>query len=772
MGSIEAEADQVLELLQSPGNAARSQAEAQLETWCQNPSFLAVLMTRAHRAPSPGSRQLAASVLAWRIPRLWHGLAEGDASGFQSTLLECFCSCQELPVLRSLGESCNALCQAVAARYGAMWEDLLRVLGRLLCGESIVHRRAALELLAALVRSMGGRLHGHYPEIGQTLTACVKDADANVRIAALSVVGVAASSWCNSEQDHKHWHSAADATLEVAAATLSAPATDSSAPNVLAAALRALGHLAPALQSEALGSASVELACRVLGSADSAGLRGHSQEQCHAQALQLLRSLSRRDARLLGGQQAIAVGVAAACRASKDQAPSVDDLDEISASAQSGRDCLRALARASPAQVLPVVLEFVQAASQSADAMDRAAAVHSVAFALSGAREAPPGWAVPLARALADNAVWVRQAACEGTAMLAECLSPSDAVSEGMLLLLRALAELLPREVQPEVLEKAAAAMTAVFKELSTDEAASVLPVAAPALLHSLGATSRAAVATAGSGGDPSDLAAAAAAVASVATALGAAACAAADHFEPMAAEAAAALLIVLQAAMQPSAGKAVLPPAVLAAALDAAGAVVASAWSEAGFFAVRDELANAARVVLLDGRAPSEARASAHNFFAGVALASFEEFAPSLALVVSPAVEALQAADGGEVAKSGGRRRAVRTGTQEERVAATEALGAYAAAVGGARFAPHLSASLPAVCAQARHASAEVRAAAANALGRIGRALGDLAQGLPMGHPDRGAASGLAQAVAQAVCEIIQGKGLDGSAAVRSGLQ
>ena len=38
------------------------------------------------------------------------------------------------------------------------------------------------------VRSMGGRLHGYYPEITKTLANSVRDVDLNVRIAAFSVV--------------------------------------------------------------------------------------------------------------------------------------------------------------------------------------------------------------------------------------------------------------------------------------------------------------------------------------------------------------------------------------------------------------------------------------------------------------------------------------------------------------------------------------------------------------------------------------------------------
>ncbi|OLQ10668.1 hypothetical protein AK812_SmicGene5624 [Symbiodinium microadriaticum] len=84
---MEAEVDQLLQLLQSGSNAARSQAETQLEAWCQNPSFLRVLMTRCHHAPAPGSRQLAATILSWRLPRVWQLLSDVEAAALQDPML-------------------------------------------------------------------------------------------------------------------------------------------------------------------------------------------------------------------------------------------------------------------------------------------------------------------------------------------------------------------------------------------------------------------------------------------------------------------------------------------------------------------------------------------------------------------------------------------------------------------------------------------------------------------------------------------------------------
>ncbi|OLQ10638.1 hypothetical protein AK812_SmicGene5637 [Symbiodinium microadriaticum] len=203
------------------------------------------------------------------------------------------------------------------------------------------------------------------------------------------------------------------------------------------------------------------------------------------------------------------------------------------------------------------------------------------------------------------------------------------------------------------------------------------------------------------------------------------------------------------------SAPSPLLTPAVLAACLDAAGAVIASAWADPSFQAEKEELASTARSVLLDARAPSQAKAAAHSFYSQMALARFEEFAPTLETVLPFALDALRAAESGEVVKHG-QRRAVRTGSHEERLAATEAVGTYVAAV-GARFAPHLPSVLPTLCAQAKHADPSVRAETANSLAKMGRVLGDLAGGLPEGHADRPAASSLAEAVARGLCDILQ---------------
>ncbi|OLQ10640.1 hypothetical protein AK812_SmicGene5635 [Symbiodinium microadriaticum] len=139
-------------------------------------------------------------------------------------------------------------------------------------------------------------------------------------------------------------------------------------------------------------------------------------------------------------------------------------------------------------------------------ALDRAAAVHAVAFALSGAQEAPAGWATPLARSLGDAAVWVRQAACEGAVMLAEELKPSAFATEGFLLLLQALGALFPREPQPDLLEKAALAAAAIAQELSSDEAASILSSVAPALFEALTKVSRGTLTAAASAAAATDV--------------------------------------------------------------------------------------------------------------------------------------------------------------------------------------------------------------------------------------------------------------------------
>ncbi|CAE7033462.1 unnamed protein product, partial [Symbiodinium natans] len=666
---------------------------------------------------------------------------------------------------------------AAAASGGAgRWEEALRTLNsgvlhdKSACGTGLSacgRMRAWQASLQLMTSAAQNQVQVDMPSCSVVVSCCEH---------ALHTIGaVGLLEWCNDAEplrrhDRQNWHGAADATLEVAVAAVSGPASEE-APKLLSAALRALGALAPALRSEALGTASLELACRVLASSSVP----RALEPCQTQALQLLRSLAKSSAELLGGKQGLVAAVAAAFAAAKDAAPAVDDLDEVSSTAQSGRECLRALARRAPDDVLPAILEAAQKAAQSADALDRAAAVHAVAFALSGAQEAPAGWATPLVRSLGDGAVWVRQAACEGAVMLAEELKPSASATEGFLLLLQALSALFPREPQPDLLEKAALAVAALVQELSSDEAAPVLSSVAPALIQALTKVSRGALTAAASAAAATDVGsrqeatdattASAAAAAAVARALRALAAATADMFAPFAPEAAQSLVSILRTASVSAGPGAVgsgpsplLTPAVLAACLDAAGAVIASAWADPSFRAEKEELASTASSVLMDARAPSEAKAAAHSFYAQMALARFEEFAPTLDTVLPFALEAMRAAESGEVVKHG-RRRAVRTGSHEERLAATEAVGTYVAAV-GARFAPHLPSALPAVCAQAKHADPGVRAETANALAKMGRVLGDLAGGLPEGHADRQAASSLAEAVARGLCDILSEAG------------
>jgi len=556
------------------------------------------------------------------------------------------------------------------------------------------------------------------------------------------------------------WQVAADATFEVATAALSS--SDASAAKVLAASLRALGRLVPVLKSEALASASAELACKIVSAAGAT----RPVEACRVQALQVLRTIARRSPEILT-EQGMAAAVRAVCAAAKDSTPSVDDLDEVSASALAARDCVRSLARAAPKITIPLVYDTAGAASQSRDAMDRAAAMHVVVFALCGAREAPPAWAVPLGRALADPAIWVRQAACEGASLLADALQQSPATTEGFLVLLAALAERLPAEAEPELVQKLAQAAAALFRELSTDEAASVLASTVPLLLQALPKSTEAAQGAA-RGSDAAEATTTSSAVAALAVALGAAASSAADTFIAYAVPSAAVLLPLLRAMLDGSGADVGLSPAVFAACLDAAGSVVGSAWGQAEFQPAREELAMIAHRVLTDGRMPSEVRASAHGFFGDVALACFEGFAPHLQQVVPPAVAAMTAEDGSEV-KTATRRRAVRTDQHEERVAAIEALGAYASAV-GAPFAAHCPSVLPPLCAQAQNPSAEVRVAVANTIGRVGRMLGDLAGALPEG-PDRQQASLMAQGLASALRGSLDARDLDGAAALRSGL-
>jgi len=249
-------------------------------------------------------------------------------------------------------------------------------------------------------------------------------------------------------------------------------------------------------------------------------------------------------------------------------------------------------------------------------------------------------------------------------------------------------------------------------------------------------------------------------------SALGAIARAAADLFMSFAAGAAATLLPLLHGRTGCSAA---LTTAVVAASLEAAGPVVASAWQDSSFEAALQEFNNAALQVLKEGNCTSsEVRASAHVFFSDVAWASFDNFAPQLPHVVPPAVIALHMADGSEV-HVGSCRRGIRTGAHEEKVAAINALRSYATL--GQPFASYLPTTLSSVSALSTHPVADVRIACANALVSIGRCLGSFAENLPEGD-DRAAATSMASTVVTALCSLLACGMSEDAAALRCGLQ
>mmetsp|Transcript_63062 Transcript_63062/g.150272 ORF Transcript_63062/g.150272 Transcript_63062/m.150272 type:complete len:800 (+) Transcript_63062:119-2518(+) len=744
-----ADLDVVLGLLQSPDNAVRRQAEAQVEAAALNPAFLRAALECTCLASSPQNRQMAATILTWRLPKAWPSLGDSDRSSLQAALLKCFATCSELPVLRVLAEACNALCQAIAVQHNVLWTELLQLVARLLTEESPIHRRGALELLSALVQSMGARLKDHYSELGPALAARIRDPDATVRVAALSAAGVLAESWCRSESDRRLLEVTAEAALE-------AVASNASDLHVLQAALRALRHIAPTMHSDNLAIACTEVAVRVLCWGPGAA----KKEACEVQAAELLCSLARRspgfwarEARLLSAV------VPALCTASKDFAPSVDDIDEVSPVAEAARECLRMLSRANPVQVVPLVYEAARVTSQSRDAMDRAAAVHAVIFALSGAREAPADWAVPLVRALGDSTVWVRQSAYEGAIRLAAELRQSESTTEGLLLLLTAVAERLASEKELELVQKASGSLVAIWQELTTDESAPSLRKVIPVLVASIHRVANEATAA-------SDMPSRDAAAAALASALGAAAASSLDHFEPFVVQSAQVLWPLAQAAATKGHNGTHI---VLSSCIEAAGSTISIKWMDPEVKDIRDEFSSMALRILTDEGCPSEVRASAHVFFRQMASAMLEEFSPYTSKVVPPALASLAMSDGGEVVV-GRRRRAVRTGGEEERVAAIHALGVYATSV-GPTFGMYLPAVIPSVCGQAQHASSAVQAACMCAVARLGKALTSIAIGLTNGHADRLAAQNMVQGMVQALELVARDRDNLGGSALRSAI-
>lgn len=703
LGAAGIEVDALLGALQSSDNASRSAAEARLAelTTAAGPALVFALLAQTHGGPSLSSRQLAGTLLAWRLPAVWRALPPEGRASLQSALIEAFSRCEEPPVLRALGECVNTLSQTVATVNDVLWEAPLHVISDAICGTSAAQRKAAIGLLESLVDSMGARLRPFYPGMGRKLAELARGNDPDVAAAAFAAAAALVSSWCAGPEDLEHWLCCGEAIVTVGASELDGRGAVNGW-RLLSSALRAARKLFPLLQSPAATLTASELACRVL----SAPAKGPS-EHCRIQSLELLAAFARRSAQLLP-EATLNVIIACVCNAARDCIPSVDDLDEVDGIALAARDCLRVFARALPAVALREVYGFATTASQSRDAMDRSAAVHAVAFALSGAREAPPDWAWPFANALTDPTVWVRQAAAEGAAMLARALRQGPEATKGLLLLAEALAQQLPAEPSPELVAKRADAIAAILGELSTEESVAVLPAVVPPLLAALTAATHA-------GADG--------AIAAEAAAVEAAAAVAFDHFGPYAIEASAALLVPLRSIATSGSRGGAAP----AACLTAAGAVAATSWELPEFAGTRDELFRLALAVLAAGEAAGELRASAHGFFARVALLSGEGFAPQLAQVVPSALSLLNATDGSELPVGKTEARGVRTGCTDERRVAIEALGSYAVGT-GRHFAEYMPAVLPALAAQRNFAGSEIRAAAARALGQLGLALGTIA--------------------------------------------
>lgn len=713
-----ADVDRVLQELQSPDGGVRQRAEAVVAAWSDGPLAIQLLLPRVRLAPTLASRQLAATLLAWRLPIAWGALAPGDRDGLQASLLETFASSDEAPVLRALSEACNSLAQTVALKTDSVWEQLLRWVSTALSGGSLVHRRAALELLAALVDSLGARLHPFYASMGKTLAAGpLQDTDVGVRVAALAASAALAGSWCATETDLNAWFPVAVAVVDAASEALQGcvrtgtASADAPEVAVLSAALRALRHLTRLLDAAGVACRAVEVAVGCM--------QAPVIESCRSLALQVLRAFAKRQPHIFGGGVVgpIVIAVVGSIRA--DESGRADG--EASHASQAAKDCLKSLARRVDGAA-EQMFSLAAAAAQSPEPADRAAGLHAVACALAGARELPSDWATPLAAGVGDNVPAVRATACGAAELLAEALKADDpAKARGLQQLLQRFAQQLSQERVPEVIVKLACAMKAAFTELTSDEAIPTLPAVAPALIMALRDARAHESASA------------------LAEALAACAASASDGFGPFAREALTVLLPALRAGDANS--------ETFCVCLAAAGPVLAATWGEPELQSAREEAAGVALRVLSVAEVGSEARVRAHGFFGCVAFAAFEGFAPHLPAVVPPAVAALQADDPSGQAQ---RRRAVWTGVTSERIAAIEALGRYASAC-GAGFAPQLPGAWPPLLAQAQHPRVEVRAAAMAALGQVSGVLDQLSSA-QVGAADRAALEGVACGLAAAL--------------------
>eukprot|EP00971_Amphidinium_carterae_P119190 2360990-Amphidinium_carterae.1 len=75
-----------------------------IEAVALTPVFLSAVLQCTQRGSSAQNRQLAATILTWRLPKAWPSLAESDRHSVQAALLNCYGTCSEWAVLRVLAE--------------------------------------------------------------------------------------------------------------------------------------------------------------------------------------------------------------------------------------------------------------------------------------------------------------------------------------------------------------------------------------------------------------------------------------------------------------------------------------------------------------------------------------------------------------------------------------------------------------------------------------------------------------------------------------------
>ncbi|KAK9828387.1 hypothetical protein WJX81_002836 [Elliptochloris bilobata] len=701
--------DAVLEACLSADRAVRSSGEVALKAATRRSTAVLALLERLAGAPRAEVRQLAAQQLRKCVARFWRRLDPQAREATQAALLSAIAAEQAAPVRREA-----AAAAAAAARLAVpagQWPQLLPWLGSLAHSARAEDRETALVLFCSLTDTIGEHLRPHFAALKAVCAAGLADGNARVRSAALAAVA-ALVQWATDEPEVRLFRDLVPALLQMAAAGLAAGDE--------AAAVGACEIFAELVEAPApvLGPALPELVRWAMSVAGNGALELGTREA----AMQVVEWVARFKPKQFARAGLVRPVVEALClMCAEPDPPGHSADDDTLPPAKIASQALDELALSLPAkQVLPGVLDFAARAASAPEPHARMAACTVVVCVAEGCAEAVRRHMADVlqvvAAGLRDGEARVRGQAAFALGQLAAHCQPEAG---------RAAREALPavvglmRDADATVQQQACYALEALCEHMEEEVAEFLEP-----LMGHLGAVL--------AGGGPDTQHSAISAVASAAEAAGAA-------FAPYV----PGVLPHLRRYMDLTQVEML---ACRARATEAIGVVAAAAPIPEVKAMLPDIMSAAFQGLTLDD---SELREYTHGLFGHVARMLGPGFEPYLRPAVAAAIESC-AQDDGRVGDSsdesdeadsrsrslhsdsdtdaggsddedgaGEQRLSIRTAVLDEKAAASQALGIYAAEARAA-FAPYIEEALATLIAMANYFHDDVRCQAYSSLAHL----------------------------------------------------